>query len=127
VGAGERETRRRPSRFLAALEDRPARTGSAATARSGSPVTVLPGAPMNASRRARDEDGPLMTALREWRLTMARSDGVPAYVVATDALLLDIVDQRPATLPALRRVKGMGPSRLARYGAEILEIIAAHR
>ncbi len=120
VGSGDRETRRRPSQFLAALEDRPARTPGR--------VTVLPGAPMNAAaRRARDEDRPLMTALREWRLTTARSDGVPAYVVATDALLLEIVDQRPTTIPALRRVKGMGPSRLARYGAEMLEIIAAHR
>jgi ATP-dependent DNA helicase RecQ len=83
---------------------------------------------MNAApRRARDEDSPLMVALREWRLTAARSDGVPAYVVAPDSLLIDIADQRPATLPALRRVKGMGPSRLARYGAEILEIVAARR
>jgi DNA helicase-2/ATP-dependent DNA helicase PcrA len=119
VGAGDRETRRRPSRFLEALEGRP--TGARPR------VTVLPGAPMNPPRRARDEDGPLMTALREWRLTTARSDGVPAYVVATDALLLDIVDHPPATMATLRRVKGMGPSRLARYGAEILEIIAAHR
>jgi DNA helicase-2/ATP-dependent DNA helicase PcrA len=114
VGAGDRETRRRPSRFLAALEDRPARVPGR--------VTVLPGAPMNAGRRARDEDSPLMTALREWRLTTARSDGVPAYVVAPDSLLIDIADQRPTTVPALRRVKGMGPSRLARYGTEILEI-----
>ena len=27
------------------------------------------------------------------------------------------------TMPGLRRVKGMGPSRLARYGAEVLEIV----
>ncbi len=83
---------------------------------------------MNAgARRAREADSPLMTALREWRLATARSDGVPAYVVAPDTLLLEIVDQRPVTIPALRRVKGMGPSRLARYGEEILEITSAHR
>jgi DNA helicase-2/ATP-dependent DNA helicase PcrA len=123
-GAGDRGTRRLPSRFLAALEDRPARPAGTAGR-----VTILPGAPMNAGRaaRARDEDSPLMTALREWRLTAARSDGVPAYVVAPDSLLLDIAGQRPTTLPALRRMKGMGPSRLARYGEEILEITAAHR
>jgi ATP-dependent DNA helicase UvrD/PcrA len=111
VGVGDRETRRRPSQFLAALADRPARRG-----------TVLPGAPIVAPRRARDDDSPLMTALREWRLVTARSDGVPAYVVAPDSLLLEIAGVRPATLPALRRVKGMGPSRLARYGEEILAI-----
>jgi len=112
LGQGDRETRRRPSEFLAALVDRPARR-----------VTVLPGAPVAAPRRARDEEGPLMTALREWRLTCARSDGVPAYVIAPDALLLEIVDQRPTTIPALRRIKGMGPSRLARYGQEMVELV----
>ena len=112
--ADRRDARRRPSRFLAALEGRASVPGR---------VTVLPGAPMNAApRRARDDDSPLMTALRDWRLTTARSDGVPAYVVAPDSLLIDIADQRPTTVPALRRVKGMGPSRLARYGEEILEI-----
>jgi len=77
---------------------------------------------MHAGRATRDVTNPLMAALKAWRLEAARSDGVPAYVVATDALLEEIVDQRPMTIPALRRVKGMGPSRLARYGAELLEI-----
>ena len=87
-------------------------------------VVVLPGAPIAPARRARDEEGTLMTALREWRLVTSRSDGVPAYVVAPDSLLLEIADQRPRTTAALRRVKGMGPSRLARYGEEILAITA---
>ncbi len=118
--AESRDARRRPSRFLAALQGRDSVPGR---------VTVIPGAPMNAgsARRARDEDSPLMAALREWRLTTARSDGVPAYVIAPDTLLIDIAARRPTTIPALRRMKGMGPSRLARYGAEIIEITAAHR
>jgi len=118
-GAGGKESSRRPSRFLAALED-PA-------VRAARRVTVLPGAPMAPPRRAKDDESPLMTTLREWRTTTARSDGVPAYVVAPDALLIEIADQRPTTIAALRRVKGMGPSRLARYGGEVLEIVMAHR
>jgi ATP-dependent DNA helicase RecQ len=51
---------------------------------------------------------------------------VRAYVVAPDSLLIEIADQRPTTIPALRRVKGMGPSRLARYGVEIVEITSAN-
>ena len=113
VGQGDREVRRRPSPFLVALIDRP----------NAGRVTVLPGAPMHAPRRARDDDTPLMTALRTWRLDTARSDGVPAYVVAPDSLLIEIAEQLPTTIPALRRVKGMGPSRLARYGEEMLEIV----
>ena len=121
-GAGS--GRRHPSPFLVALRDRPTRSQLDA---SGRHVTHLPSAPMSAGRRARDGDDPLMAALREWRLTAARSDGVPAYVVATDALLQELVDQRPTTIPALRRIKGMGPSRLARYGEELLEITTAPR
>ena len=118
--AESRDARRRPSRFLAALQGRDSVPGR---------VTVIPGAPMNAgsTRRAREEDSPLMAALREWRLTTARSDGVPAYVVAPDSLLIDLAARRQVTIPALRRMKGMGPARLARYGEEIVEIIAAHR
>jgi DNA helicase-2/ATP-dependent DNA helicase PcrA len=118
--AESRDARRRPSRFLAALQGRDSVPGR---------VTVIPGAPMNAgsTRRAREEDSPLMAALRDWRLTTARSDGVPAYVVAPDSLLIDLAARRPATIAALRRMKGMGPARLARYGEEIVGIIAAHR
>ena len=78
---------------------------------------------MPGPRKARDDDSLLMTSLRTWRLDTARSDGVPAYVVAPDSLLLEIAEERPTTIPALRRVKGMGPSRLSRYGEEMLEII----
>jgi DNA helicase-2/ATP-dependent DNA helicase PcrA len=122
VGSGDRSARRHPSPFLVALRDRPARSELDA---GGRHVTNIPSAPMSAGRRLRDVDDPLMTALREWRLTTARSEGVPAYVVATDALLAEIVDQRPTTIPGLRRVKGMGPSRLARYGEEMVEIVRA--
>ena len=118
--AEKRDARRRPSRFLVALEGRASVPGR---------VNIIPGAPMNAgaTRRARDEDSPLMNALVEWRLTAARSDGVPAYVIAPDTLLIDIAAQRPTTIPALRRMKGMGPSRLARYGNEIIEITTTNR
>ena len=122
VGQGDRTTRRHPSQFLVALRDRPARSELDARGRH---VTNLPSAPMSAGARLRDVDDPLMAALKEWRLTTARSDGVPAYVVATDALLAEIVDQRPSSIPGLRRIKGMGPSRLARYGEEMLEIVNA--
>ncbi len=104
---------RRPSRFLAALEPpRPA------TARR---VRVLPGAPMPTAIASPD-DG-LLEALRRWRRERASADGVPAYVVAHDTTLAEIADARPRTLPALRRVRGMGPTKLERYGPEILEVI----
>jgi superfamily II DNA helicase RecQ len=52
---------------------------------------------------------------------------MPAYVVAHDATLLAIAEDRPRTLAALRRVKGMGPAKLESYGQEILAVVASAR
>jgi DNA helicase-2/ATP-dependent DNA helicase PcrA len=132
TGPGDRESLRRPSRFLRALESDRAAGLPGARALSGSrPIrasrlTVLPGAPIASTQQARPEDEPLMADLRAWRSTRARSDGVPAYVVAHDALLVALVEERPESIAGLRRVKGMGPARLDRYGDEILAILASH-
>jgi DNA helicase-2/ATP-dependent DNA helicase PcrA len=113
AGAGDRETRRRPSRFLRALEAGPPRQR----------VTVLPGAPLAPPAGSRASDERLLEDLREWRRERAKADGVPAYVVAHDATLAALVDQRPDSIPGLRRVRGMGPAKLERYGDEILAVI----
>ena len=117
---------RKPSRFLAALE--PPRAGARSGARGGGTsagkgerhVRVLPGAPIATVAPA---DATLMEALRAWRRARALDDAVPAYVVAHDTTLAEIAEIRPRTLPALRRVKGMGPAKLERYGPEILAVI----
>ncbi len=136
VGSGDRESRRRPSRFLRALEagGRGAVAGAGggpgasprARAGRGSRVTVLPGAPLARAHAGRPTDEPLMADLRAWRTARATADAVPAYVIAEDALLTAVVAERPASPAALRRVKGMGPKRLERYGEEILAIVARH-
>jgi DNA helicase-2/ATP-dependent DNA helicase PcrA len=48
---------------------------------------------------------------------------VPAYVVAPDTTLAAIAEAQPTSTAVLRRVKGMGPARLERYGSEILAIV----
>ncbi len=131
VGSSDRESRRRPSRFLRALEGLGApRTGTAKGPGSGAlrarTVTVLPGAPNATSAGTSPTDEPLMADLRAWRSARAREAGVPAYVIAHDALLAAIVEQRPETPAALRRIRGMGPAKLDQYGEEILAIVAHH-
>jgi superfamily II DNA helicase RecQ len=76
-------------------------------------------------RPAREDESELMGALRTWRTERARADAVPAFVVAHDSMLAAIVEARPTTLAALRRVKGMGPMKLERYGVEILDVVQA--
>jgi DNA helicase-2/ATP-dependent DNA helicase PcrA len=109
ASANGREGKRRPSRFLDDL-------GSPRERR----IVQLPGprAPL-----PRDEEGPLLQGLRFWRTARAKADAVPAYVVAHDAMLEAIADVQPASLAALRRVKGMGPAKLEKYGPEILAVV----
>jgi len=117
-GANGREGSRRPSRFLVDLGLVQSRTASSTgRARSIAPTAGPPG--------ARPTDDPLFDALRTWRSERARADGVPAYVIAHDATLAEIAAARPRSLAALGAVKGMGPTRLERYGSEILAVLAA--
>ena len=109
-----REGRRRPSRFLDDLL--PPR---------GSRVVQLPDAV--ARPVAQRTDDPVLDALRAWRSARAKADAVPAYVVAHDATLLAIAEARPASVAELRRVKGMGPAKLEKYGDEILAITGPAR
>lgn len=114
IGANERATLRRPSRFLAAI-------GSAAGPRPA--VRVFPGPPERSTAAIDGADGPLMGALRAWRLARSREDGVPAYVIAHDSLLSVIADLRPDSLAGLRRLRGMGPAKTEKYGEEILALV----
>lgn len=63
--------------------------------------------------------------LREWRLEMATSQGVPAYVVFTDATLIAIAEQLPSDTTALSSIPGVGPAKLQAYAADILALVAA--
>jgi superfamily II DNA helicase RecQ len=64
-------------------------------------------------------------ALRTWRTAKAREEAMPPYVIAHDATLQAIAEGRPRTMAGLRRVKGMGPAKLEKYGDEILAVIEA--
>jgi DNA helicase-2/ATP-dependent DNA helicase PcrA len=101
---------RKPSRFLAELG--PPRSARAAT-------TARPAAPGSDP----SSDGPTLERLQLWRRERARRDGVPAYVIAHDATLRAIAEAQPQSIEQLERIKGMGPIKLAQYGADILAIV----
>jgi ATP-dependent DNA helicase RecQ len=67
---------------------------------------------------------PVFEALRIWRAGIARSHGVPAYVIFHDATLREIAMARPDSLSALAHVNGVGTKKLESYGESILECIA---
>ena len=59
-------------------------------------------------------------ALRRWRREEAARQDVPAYVVLNDQHLRGIARRRPTTLRQLAGCPGIGPTRLERYGDDIL-------
>jgi DNA helicase-2/ATP-dependent DNA helicase PcrA len=120
-----RDARRRPSRFLDAFGARPVATRSSHPREGLRRVRDLGDAFIAAGPAPASMDSPLLRALRDWRSQRARAEVVPAYVVAHDAMLAAIAELRPGSLAALRRIKGMGPVKLERYGPEILEVVAA--
>ncbi|HEX7222624.1 MAG TPA: ATP-dependent DNA helicase UvrD2 [Candidatus Limnocylindrales bacterium] len=115
-----RDSRRRMSRFLVGLTGPPRPTTGRHQRRAMPRVVELGDA---FAKPARQTDSPLLGALKAWRVERSRSDGAPAFVVAHDSTLQAIAEVRPTTLAALRRVKGMGPMKLERYGPEILQVI----
>ena len=70
-------------------------------------------------------DEGLFERLRAWRLERARVDEVPAYVVLHDATLRELAAAKPASELDLAAVKGFGPTKLERYGSDVLAVIAA--
>ncbi|WP_308646525.1 DNA helicase RecQ [Nocardia cyriacigeorgica] len=96
--------------------ERPAPTRAARAAKSAktAPVDLAP------------EDVALFEKLREWRAATAKEQGVPAYVVFHDATLRDIAARKPADLSGLGAVGGVGENKLAKYGEQVLEVVAAH-
>ncbi|NKY33906.1 DNA helicase RecQ [Nocardia speluncae] len=95
--------------------ERPARSRAARSAKAAK------SAPIDLT----DADISLFDRLRQWRADTAKEQGVPAYVVFHDATLREIAARKPGDLPALGAVNGVGENKLARYGEQVLEVVAA--
>ena len=92
-------------------------------------LRAVPGAELprigGAAAAAVPADEGLFERLRAWRLERARVDEVPAYVVLHDATLRELATAKPASELDLAAVKGFGPTKLERYGEDVLAVIAA--
>jgi ATP-dependent DNA helicase RecQ len=69
---------------------------------------------------------PLFERLRAWRASVAKEQKLPAYVIFHDATLRAIAALRPATLAELGTVSGVGQNKLAKFGQQVLDALAAH-
>ncbi|WP_285509626.1 DNA helicase RecQ [Actinokineospora sp. NBRC 105648] len=69
------------------------------------------------------EAAPIFEALRAWRASAAKEQGVPAYVIFHDATLRQIAAESPSSLEKLGTISGVGENKLAKYGQEILDTL----
>ncbi len=102
-----RQDRPRPARV-----ERPERVRVAGPA---APAARHPGGSLPAAS--------LYEALRLWRLAEAKGQSIPPYVIFHDSVLRDIAALRPATLDELGQIKGVGASKLERYGTRVLGVM----
>jgi ATP-dependent DNA helicase RecQ len=100
-------------------------------------VTLRQDTPKPARRAAEAREKPAVTvsadpgfperfeALRLWRLAEAKGQGIPPYVIFHDAVLREIAAFRPSSLDELGQIKGVGASKLERYGSRVLGVLGA--
>jgi DNA topoisomerase-3 len=68
-------------------------------------------------------DDPAVDALKKWRVGQAKKEGVPAFRVLTDKVLLEIAGERPGSTEELQLIAGVGPRLASRYGGAILKVL----
>ncbi|MDO5744525.1 MAG: ATP-dependent DNA helicase UvrD2 [Micrococcaceae bacterium] len=129
---------RRPSRFLDGL--RPAGASRTAAAprtpkrkgHAGPPMCRVCGTLLTSATERKlsrcggcpaGYDEAVFESLRTWRLGVAQSNSLPAFVIFTDATLMAIAEANPSGLVELGRVAGVGKSKLERYGEAVLAIL----
>lgn len=71
-----------------------------------------------------EADFEVFVALRHWRKAQGEAEGLPLYAVFTNEQLAAIAQQRCASLADLGAVDGVGPARVQRYGAAVLQCVA---
>jgi ATP-dependent DNA helicase UvrD/PcrA len=77
------------------------------------------------AQRPAEPDDPVYAALKKWRLQRATADDLPAYVVFHNSTLAEIAGRKPRDLSELGAVAGVGPTKLRRYGDEVLAVVRA--
>lgn len=72
-------------------------------------------------------DAVLYQKLRDLRLRIAKDENMPAFVIFNDASLKDMADLQPQNLNEFEKISGVGRVKLEKYGAQFLDVIAAHQ
>ena len=82
-------------------------------------------------RAEREQDHPgdntLFAKLKARRTELARTQGVPPYMIFSDATLIQMSVEIPATKEEFLTISGVGQTKLSKYGDDFLTILREHR
>ena len=73
--------------------------------------------------KLRHIDEPLFEAMRQLRNDLANEQGVPSYIIFSDASLIEMAEKRPLTAEQFRFISGVGDMKLKRYGEPFMALI----
>ncbi|MDB2682972.1 DNA helicase RecQ [Alphaproteobacteria bacterium] len=71
-----------------------------------------------------EADKELFESLKALRLSIAKENNIPPYVVFHDKTLIDMAVKKPLYLDSLAQIHGVGQSKLEKYGQVFLKAIA---
>ena len=75
------------------------------------------------ARREPSRNSRLEEMLRAWRTGLAKRQGVPAFRIMSDRVLISIADQKPRSAAELLSIPGIGIASVEKYGAQIYRIL----
>jgi superfamily II DNA helicase RecQ len=70
-----------------------------------------------------EKDELLLKRLKEWRKQRAEKEGIPVYIIATNAQLMQMIQLKPRSKEALKQIKGCGKKKIEKYGDDVLKIV----
>ncbi len=61
--------------------------------------------------------------LKDWRSEKAKEIQLPAYIIFHNSHLMSIARHKPSNFEDLESIKGLGKSKIEKYGVEIIEVL----
>ena len=115
-GRGDGGSRIEGQGFLETVQEPIARRAGMSPGVAPRPPTAAPEAPPVPE---------VVAALRAWRLDEARRKAIAPFIILHDRTVTAIAAALPRSIDELHDVPGIGPAKLAEYGAAIVAVVAS--
>ncbi|NIR50737.1 RecQ family ATP-dependent DNA helicase [candidate division KSB1 bacterium] len=69
-------------------------------------------------------DAELFEKLKQYRFQLAKKENLPAFVFFHDSVLRSLATRKPKSIEALYQIKGLGESKISKFGTQLLRIIS---